>query len=279
MHYCMTKNILLLFCCLLAALDGAAQEEVARWYLRQGVGSAIDLYRDYGTSPLTYRSGVAATMEARVTRERSEGLQLDFHGMVTGGMYHRSLSTSPLSAEAFGANATLGAKATWRRGLRRGRSEGRDEGTAHNAALLAGCSLDNLLGVKYNTRHENASVGASEFILAKLHAGAEWTWGKCLLHAEASLAPLAVCFRPGYAYMDNYTEENSLLATLGNGYEWSAKPFAAVGTGIGARWTLKSGHRLGCEYEWSYLGTGGKGAWKYQTALHNLKFYIDFKLK
>ena len=269
----------LLLACLLAALGGVAQTQdkaqglgqertKTGWHLRLATGMGRDIYRDYGTSPLAYK-GLTADMEARAIATRPSGMRMEVYARGLAGLHRSPFSASLLALDAAGGASLLGLKALWHVG----------KPMAGGIAPFIGGSLNNLLLIRYNRHHENASVGLGEFVLPALHGGLERRWGRCTLYGGLAVAPLALFLRPGYAYIDNYAEENDLLSTLGNEYQWAAKPLPAMATTLGARWTLPGGNRLGCAYEWGYLGTGRHGAWKYQNAIHHLSLYLDFSLR
>ena len=80
--------------------------------------------------------------------------------------------------------------------------------------------------------------------------------------------------RPGYAYMDNYTQDINMINTLLQDYESFGKFFPGVSTDVGLYFNLLNGNRIGLNYRWDYLTTRHKGIYRYDNAIHSV--YLSF---
>lgn len=245
-------------------------------YLNLGIGMGRDLYRDLGTSPLSY-PGLALIPSLGMTWELP-GWHYSIYSSTTLGVYEDALS-SQFTIDAVGLNNYLELKALRCHQLK-------CLVFNRHPSFLWGISASNLLSVKYNTHHENASVGVSNFINLGVHSRCiypitENTFRStsCHLFLEVFLLPISEVCRPGYAYIDNYTSENSVMSTLGSNYHWHTRLFSGLGTEVGFAWRFHSGHRMTLSYLWFYMTSGDKGCWKYETALHSLKCTFDLELK
>ena len=155
--------------------------------------------------------------------------------------------------------------------------------------LSAGFGLANLLDVTVNPDYENSAAGISNFFGPEVSLRAdiplnsffELDWSKYdkQLHAEIGLMPVAAVLRPGFAYIDNYTEAQPVASTLFNEFEWHIKPFAGLCTDIGFDIINFQHSRVSISYLWSFLSSGNSGAWRFDHASHYLHFDFVITLK
>ncbi len=241
-------------------------------YLSLGLGMGRDLYRDQGTSPLSY-PGIAAIPSMGLTWERPHfRWQIASH---SGISVHTDAVASRFAMDAIGVSNRLEGSV-----LRKWRP------TSWHGMLLYGVGMGNQLYVRYNLHHQNAGVGVSNFTYISLCGRVEWPLGAresraaswCLL-AEASLLPLAGVLRPGYAFIDNYTGANNLYATFGNQYQYYLRAFGGMATEIGARKEWSSGHRMTISYQWQYIDSATGSGFRYENALHSLCCRFDLQLR
>ncbi len=247
-----------------ATASTAAGSSCRAFYLSLGVAAGRDLYRDQGTSPLSYPGfAVLPDVGLRWERPRWRGeLQC-----LTGLSAHADAVASRFAMDAIGLSNRLQGSL-----LRKATPS-----PAWRGSLLYGIDIANQLYVRYNTHHQNAGVGVSNFTLLGLHGALLLPLGKAAtaatawtLQAEASLYPVALVVRPGYAFIDNYTGANNLYHTFGNQYQCYAKAFcgAATALGVGKQWP--SGHSMSLSYQWQYLHSGTGRGWRYENASHYL---------
>lgn len=256
------------------------QEIVPHWSYRHlslemGLGTARDLYRDEGSSPLSY-NGIATVPDWRLTLNLGTW-NFSLLSQSTLGVYRDALKHG-VAFDAAAINLLLNVRAM------------RQMEDKH---LWLGVSLNDIFSLKYNVHHENASIGVTDFIALGLHLHANISCqqlqqvlfhrthpSRCWLVGEICLLPISLVLRPGYTFIDNYTCANSLLATFGSNYNWHIRSFSGVSTDIGFQWHMRNLRRLSLTYQWTYLnsGTGGTG-WKYQSAIHSLRFSFTFPLK
>lgn len=97
-------------------------------------------------------------------------------------------------------------------------------------------------------------------------------------YCKLSLPLMGIAIRPGFSYMDNYTNDINLANSLLSDYETFAKMFPGVSTDLGLYLNLLNGNRIGLNYRWDYLTTGHKGAYRYDNAFHSVNLNFMFKL-
>lgn len=141
-----------------------------------------------------------------------------------------------------------------------------------------GGGLRNFATVTINTQYENAAVGVSEFLAPAAIARVEASAPHWILHGEASLLPLALVFRPGYSYIDNYTATNNVVDAQFSDYRWGCQPFAGAVTDIGAAYSFGNQFFIGLSYRWNVYSSGDSGAWKFVQASHLLAFDFTIRL-
>lgn len=243
--------------------------------LEMGVGVARNIYRDEGTSPLSY-AGPAAASNWKLTLNLGYW-DLALHSHTTLGIYRDALAKG-FALDAAGLNHSLYIKAMKR---------------MRNSYLWLGTSLGDILGVKYNKHHENASVGVTNFVALGLHAKGALSYSqlhktlfrsarpsRCWLFGEVSLLPIGVVLRPGYTFIDNYAGANNLISTFGSNYSWHLRTLPGIATEVGIQWHLRSLRRFSLSYRWAFLASGeGDTGWKYQSAFHGLFLAFTFPLK
>ncbi len=240
-------------------------------YLSMGLGVGRALYRDQGTSPLSY-PGITLLPDMGLLGERPRyRWQLMCRSAV--GLYHDALA-SRFAMDAIGVGNQL-----------QGRVLRKWQPASCHTLLLYGIGLGNQLYIRYNLHHQNASVGVSNFTYISLHGAIEQPLGRkgnrsssWTLLAEANLFPFAGVLRPGYAFIDNYTGANDLYATFGNQYQYYLCAFSGIATEIGLRKEWPSGHRMTISYQWQYIDSGICNGWRYENASHNLCCRFDLQL-
>lgn len=239
--------------------------------LRLGSAIGYGLYRDMGTAPISFK-GVAL----------QPVVGLEFGGMRKWTTTIDAFSSVGVFEDAVAPKLNFGSfdiSNTLRFKMRRCIEEW------HYAALSAGFGAANFLDVTVNPDYENAAAGISEFFGPELSLRADWFLNTAFgiynadkpqlqLHTELGLMPLAAILRPGYAYIDNYTASQPVLAALFDNYQWHLKPLAALYTDIGLDILTGSFSRISFSYLWSYHSSGNSGASRFDHATHYLA--IDF---
>ena len=233
-------------------------------HLRSGVG--YGLYRDLGTSPITYRGlqlHPGISLEIQQLLWRYEGALL-----VDGGVY--GIKPSINYIQAYGGHPLLGFR-VWRK-------------MAHHnhLHLWAGGSADNLFDIRYQSSLGNACAGFGNYARLNLEGCLEYTIGSWLFHAQLQLGALSLTTRPGFAYMDNFDQDiSSPTANTFDQYHTYLALAAGAATDVGASLLLATGNRIGLSYHWSYLSSQSADASPhlFQYAHHALLFHLAFKIK
>ncbi|MBQ9547279.1 MAG: hypothetical protein IJU90_08360 [Bacteroidales bacterium] len=225
----------------------------------QSVG--YGLYRDLGTSPLTYSGGVIRSgfdVEIRMRK-----LRIAQTNSLIVGLY--SFDSKALALETIGGCSENGVRMSFRAWEKR------------HWQLWVGASIDNYIGLKYNSNFSNSYLGLTDVLGIGLHgrmefrtrmrpSGAHWE-----MHGELSVMPVAWTYRPGYSYVDNYSAgDEGVASTLFSNYEGATAWLPITKTDFGAAYVMRSGNKVGLSYVWSFLTTGKSGVYRFEEASHLL---------
>lgn len=214
--------------------------------------------------------------------------------------------TVPFSYRGLGANLRLGATIEWRRCHVQTESMllygafGNLNGTAididsrteflyrfHDSRrnrwhFWAGGAVQSFYDIKSLSALMNASTGVTMFFNLCAEGMVQYDFAFIRNHSHNLLTvygklslPLGgMVVRPGYAYMDNYTQDINMINTLLQDYESFGKFFPGVSTDVGLYFNLLNGNRIGLNYRWDYLTTRHKGIYRYDNAIHSV--YLSF---
>lgn len=152
--------------------------------------------------------------------------------------------------------------------------------------LWAGGGLQGYLDVKEIAPLLNASTGVSLFenLCAKSMAQYDFAFIRGGAHnllsvyGKLTLPLVGLAMRPGYAYMDNYTQDIHTDNTQLSNYELFGKWFPGLSTDVGLYLNLLNGNRIGLNYRWDYLSTGHKGSHRFDNTFHSVNVSFMFKL-
>ena len=160
------------------------------------------------------------------------------------------------------------------------------DGKRNRLHLWAGAAYQTYYNIKEIPSMMNAAMGFTGFMnlcaegmlsydFAFIRGGSHnlvSVYGKLTL----PIGGLGIC--PGYAYMDNYTDNMDISNTLLEDYEAFGKWFPGVGTDIGLYFNLLNGNRIGFNYRWDYLTTRHKGVYRFDNAMHSININFMFNL-
>lgn len=150
----------------------------------------------------------------------------------------------------------------------------------------AGISLDNHLWMDYNTNLGNAAWGLTDFVGFTLHGNVNYTFttrrntNPWMVSAHFGITPMALIYRPGYVYVDNYSADNSgLWGATFSSYKWNAKGFAGVETTLSIKKYLKNRNTVGLSYHWDFFTSGTTGSQRFEESNHILTLDLGFCLR
>lgn len=244
--------------------------------LRLGGSIGYGVYRDMGTAPFSFK-GVAVQPVVGIEFGGMRKWTTKIDIFTTLGAFEDAVLPK-LNFGAFDISNTI--RFSMRKQIE-------DE---HFASFSVGFGAANFLDVTVNPDYENSAAGVSEFIGPELllradaNLSGDFYSDKLFdkqLHAEIGLMPIAAVLRPGYAYIDNYTAAQPVLASLFDQFEWHLKPFAGIYTDIGLDLLNANNSRISISYRWSYHSSGNSGQWRFDHATHFLliDFFITLKSK
>lgn len=238
-------------------------------------GPSYAALRDLGTSPIVYdglqlQEGLAVKVDLQYW---------SFSGIISGrgGAYtSRLLPLKKASFSIYGGSLDFALRAD--RLLWRSLSD-----CWH---LSVGASLDNYTSLFNASRYMNASFSLNDFLLPNFHLRMEYTipdnesiaklGGWFSAHAEVSLSPFGLAYRPGFSYLDNFTSTTSRTDYLFSSYQCLFTWLPALSSNIGVHFNLRTGNRIGISYQWDYLTSRNCGFYRYDDASHFI--LVDFQI-
>lgn len=207
-----------------------------------GGGFCSMSYRDDGTAPFKYK-GMGIPVDIGVKWHGHRKFDMTISSSTSLGICKKNM-TQGFSVDAFDVTNTLRIK------------------FEKNFDIYAiGLSATNFLDVTVNPNYENAAVGVSDFFGPELSARVTQPlnaffsgtfWDDLFCHGELSMMPLAVTFRPGYSYIDNYAASHPVMDAFFSSYEWNIQPFASLGTNIGIDIYNDGFSSFSISYLWTY---------------------------
>ena len=217
--------------------------------------------------------------------------------------------TIPYSYMGFGGNLGLGVTVDWRRchiqcegrlfnnlltvGGNSIVIDGKTEflyrffdGKRNRFHLWAGGAFQTNFDIKSISAMMNASTGFTGFInlcaegmlsydFAYIRGGSH---NLLTLYGKLSLPMVGTALRPGYAYMDNYTQDIDMSNSLLEDYVGLGLAFPGASTDVGLYLNLLNGNRIGLSYRWDYLTTRKADTYRYDNALHSINLNFMFNI-
>ena len=244
----------------------AERDSATHFFLNLRSGIGYGLYRDLGTSPLTYQGiqlhpGIA--MELQKPQWRFEAMIF-----ADGGAY--GIKPGVNYIQAYGGHPLLAFRA-WRK---------ISDDTP--VRLWLGGSADNLFDIRYQSSLGNACAGFGNFARLNLEGRAEYGLDCWLFHVGLQLNALSLCTRPGFVYMDNFDQDiSSPTANTFDQYHTYVALATSVATDVGTSLLLASGNRIGISYQWSYLSSHitPEAPHLFQYVHHAFIFHLDMLLR
>lgn len=245
--------------------DNPHSPTATRVTLTQSAGPAYGVMRDLGVSPRLYQApGMAIDWSVDIER----GIwryqwKLQLFG---GALCHQVLPLESLSINGADVRFAL------QLGLER-------QVLKHECwQVWAGAALEDRIMLAYNNRYMNASVGMGNLLAPTIWGTGECHFNRITLWLTVGGSPLGGWYRPGFAYLDNYSAGDTEVATFGNDYNWQCTFLPHLLGGLGVSWQLPNGNALGVTYGWHYFTTRKSGYWSYEGARHALQFVMTFEL-
>lgn len=130
----------------------------------------------------------------------------------------------------------------------------------------------------YNNNYFNACVGLSILVAPLATSTIEWNSDKLSTHLRCRVSPIGWWYRPGFAYISNYSTGQSEITTFDDEYQWSLAPFPLIETQIGIDYHFKNRHSIGIAYTWQFFTTRQSGNWTYEAARHHLHVILQLDL-
>lgn len=258
------KHLLLIVIFTLSAMGFCKAQN--RVFLTLDGGAGYGLYRDLGTSPITYRGLEAATSLGVAIEGENWRAQAIIGG--EGGGY--GLKPGFATMQHYGSLPCIALSA-----MRK---------TATNSVfdLWLGAQAEEMMDIRYSASLGNTALSFSNFVNISLLARAEYRLGKLRFHTQFTFALPSLCLRPGFAYLDNFNQDISNPSTnTFDQYQWYLTGMNAIFTQLGASYTLPNGNRIGLAYHWHYLTSRTSptlAPYRFEQASHTAMLHFDFLL-
>lgn len=228
-------------------------------------GPGIGLYRDLGTSPITYRGYEFAPCFALRYESPKWQLSTTLGGFGGGYSYQPTLT----SMQNYGGIPAFAISA-----LRRIVPQS-------PVCLWVGINAEEAIDIRYFPSLGNTSTSFSNFVNVNILGKAEYTLSHFLFQTQLTFAPASLCLRPGFAYLDNFNQDisNPITNTFDQ-YEWYLTAFNQVSTSLAASYILPHGNRIGLSYRWHYLTsrTSALAPYRFEQANHAILLTLDLLL-
>ena len=266
------KRYLILVAMLLLVVSGRAQDRFfvadtddCQAYLTLGGGLSYGVSRDQGVSPIAYQLIVLAPY----TELSLDYGQWGFRTELSLSPYLLTKNfqlTEELSAHGYGADLML--------------LSGFEHRVLHRekVRVKVGLAGAGWLIMSYNSSYMNACVSLSSLVAPVISCKGEWDLWRFTLYGSAGAAPVGGWYRPGFAYISNYSSGDSEMAAFNDDYSWNTTLFPLLKTELGIDYRFKKGHSLGASYRWYFLTTRESGDWPFEAARHHLRLVLRIAL-
>ena len=240
------------------------KSRVPVWLNLSAGGTIADCY-DNGTIPYSYL-GIGGNLGLGVTVEWSR-----FHAQTEGRVFGTMLTVS-------GSSIGIDSKTEFLYRFH--------DGKRNRLHLWAGGAFQINYDIKSISSMMNASAGVTGFMnlcaegmlsfdFARIRGG---NHNLLTAYGKLTLPLVGVAMRPGYAYMDNYTQDIDVSSTVLGDYEGLGLAFPGASTDIGLYLNLVNGNRIGLSYRWDYLTTRHAGIYRFDNALHSINLNFMFNI-
>lgn len=255
-------SLLLTLCS--ATLCMAQDMAVSRSYLALEGGLGYGMTRDMGASPITYSHPEIHPLVAYGFHGQQWRFEVGFSGVFAGESARFGVS----GMQCYVGNLSL---------MRRLYSYSRWQ-------VWGGMAVDERFMVRYMSSLGNASYSYSNLTSLMGRVRAECVLGHFVTHLQLGFAPVSLCLRPGFAFLDNFNQD--LSSPGGNTfdqYRWYLAGATLLETDLGVAYQLRNGNRVGISYRWRYL-TSRKSAdpvsapYPIEQAGHALLVSLQFAL-
>ena len=240
--------------------------EVPVW-LTSGSGLNVVHCFDQGASPLPY-VGIGVGLHAGVDVAFDESyVSFNLRGL-------GNIAVSGALSQAYDFGVELGAEYLYRFF---------DSGDWH---LWVGGAMKDYISFNYSPQLMNAALGYSSFLTWNAEGMAQYDFAKdketshhwCTAFAKLSLPAFGAVGRPGFAYIDNYTETLIDTDTETVTRESFMMLVPGVGTDIGLFINLLNNNKIGFSYRWDYLTTRHQDIYRFDHAIHSLNLTYMFNV-
>ena len=229
---------ILLLVLLVPPVSRATSDSLSHVTLALHGGAGYGLYRESGASPLTYR-GLELHPGFSVRVEKASS-RYEAYLLASGGGYGLKARWSYF--QAYGGHPVVGFRASFRMP------------SAAPWQLWVGGSVDDLFDIRYTSSLGNANFGYGNFLRLNVEALLEYHLQRWRFHAAVAFTPMAITYRPGFAYMDNFDQElSNPVANTFDQYVSYLVWAPGTETSLGATFMMRSGNTVGLSYYWNYL--------------------------
>ena len=266
----MKRHLLILLLVLFAPpVTHAMSDSLSHVVLTLHGGAGYGLYRELGASPFTYK-GMELYPGFSVRLEKPTRCY-EAYLLAAGGGY--GLKARWSAFHAYGGHPVAGFRACFR------------IPSSTPWQLWLGGSVDDLFDIRYNSALGNANMGYGNFLRLNVESAVVYCLQRWRFHAAIAFTPLAVAYRPGFAYMDNFDQDLSdPVANTFDQYVGYGVWAPGAETSLGAALMMRSGNTVGLSYHWAYLTSrvspdGVSAPHRFDYASHALILTLGIRLR
>ena len=240
--------------------------EVPVW-LTSGTGVNVVHCFDQGSSPLSYL-GIGADLHAGVDIAFDKSyISFNLRGL-------GNIAVSGALSQAYDIGVELGAEYLYRIF---------DTGHWH---FWVGGAMKDYISFNYSPQLMNAALGYSAFFTWNAEGMVQYDFAKdkershhwCTAFAKLTLPAFGAIGRPGFAYIDNYTESVITTDIETVTRDSFMKLVPGVGTDVGLYLNLLNNNKIAFSYRWDYLTTGHQGIYRFDHANHCINITYLFNV-
>lgn len=156
-------------------------------------------------------------------------------------------------------------------------------------SVAIGGGLSNHTYIGYTPKFMNASFALTDLFQPEFRVMVEYNLpnsnplvvmpGWFAAFASVEVSPIGLAYRPGYSFIDNYTDGRKVKDYIFNTYKTGFAWLPYLATELGVRFNLRSGNRISLAYMWNYRSSHGTTDWQFDEVNHLLSIEFNILLK
>ncbi|MBO4751695.1 MAG: hypothetical protein J5526_02965 [Bacteroidales bacterium] len=156
-------------------------------------------------------------------------------------------------------------------------------------SIAVGGGLSNHTYIGYTPKFMNASFALTDLFQPDFQVMVQYNLpnsnplvvmpGWFAAFASVTVSPIGLAYRPGYSFIDNYTDGREVKNYIFNTYRTAFAWLPQLTAELGVRFNLRSGNRISLAYMWNYRSSHGTADWQFDEVNHLLSIELNILLK